>query len=188
MGKKWMKQVYYLEERLPKKPTIAFFSGEWANRTSSIPVTSIKTAVRQTHGPERSRRAEKTRSSHYRFDIGFLKTNEIKLRSGATSIFDVQRWTFDVRRSSFKITGAYGGWPGVDNQAKNPILYISEFPFWGHGWTRISRMLEATKNQISVEICENLCPNLTWNPSLILKRHFWFNWIIYDCGSGFQPR
>jgi hypothetical protein len=24
------------------------------------------------------------------------------LRSGATSLFDVQRWTFDVRRSSFK--------------------------------------------------------------------------------------
>jgi hypothetical protein len=31
-----------------------------------------------------------------------LKTNEIKLRSGATSLFDVQRWTFDVRRSSLK--------------------------------------------------------------------------------------
>jgi len=33
-----------------------------------------------------------------------LKTNEIKLRSGATSLFDVQRWKFDVRRSSFKTT------------------------------------------------------------------------------------
>jgi len=30
-------------------------------------------------------------------DIGFLKTNEIKLQSGATSLFDVQRWTFDVQ-------------------------------------------------------------------------------------------
>jgi hypothetical protein len=38
------------------------------------------------------------------FDIGYLKTNEIKLRSGATSLFDVQRWTFDVGRSSFKTT------------------------------------------------------------------------------------
>jgi len=27
----------------------------------------------------------------------FLKTNEIKLRSAATSLFDVQRWMFDVR-------------------------------------------------------------------------------------------
>jgi len=36
------------------------------------------------------------------FDIGFLKTNEIKLWSGATSLFDVQRWTFDVRCPSFK--------------------------------------------------------------------------------------
>jgi len=26
-----------------------------------------------------------------------MKTNEIKLRSVATSLFDVQRWTFDVR-------------------------------------------------------------------------------------------
>jgi len=33
-----------------------------------------------------------------------LKTNEIELRSGATSLFDVQRWTFDVRRSSSKTT------------------------------------------------------------------------------------
>ena len=54
--------------------------------------------------------AEKNKNSHSRFDIGFLKTNEIKLRSGATSLFDVQRWTFDVqpvRRSSFK-TIQYG--------------------------------------------------------------------------------
>ena len=38
------KHAYHLEE---------------ANRNSSISVTSIKTAVRQAHGPERSRRAEK---------------------------------------------------------------------------------------------------------------------------------
>ena len=37
-----------------------------------------------------------------RFDIGFMKTNEIKLPSAATSLFDVRRWTFDVGRSSFK--------------------------------------------------------------------------------------
>jgi hypothetical protein len=28
-------------------------------------------------------------NSHSSFDIGYLKTNEIKLRSGATSLFDV---------------------------------------------------------------------------------------------------
>jgi micrococcal nuclease len=32
-------------------------------------------------------------------DIGFMKRNEIKLRSAATSLFDVRRWTFDVRCS-----------------------------------------------------------------------------------------
>ncbi|MBC8247939.1 MAG: hypothetical protein H8E81_10160 [Deltaproteobacteria bacterium] len=37
----------------------------------------------------------------------FLKTNEIKLQSEATSLFDVQRWTFDVRRSSLE-TSPYG--------------------------------------------------------------------------------
>jgi hypothetical protein len=45
---------------------------------------SIKTAIRD-------------RNSHSRIDIGCLKTNGIKLQSGATSLFDVQRWTFDVR-------------------------------------------------------------------------------------------
>jgi len=38
------------------------------------------------------------------FDIGFLKTIEIKLRSAATSLFDVGRSMFDVRRSSLKKT------------------------------------------------------------------------------------
>jgi hypothetical protein len=33
-----------------------------------------------------------------------LSENEIKLRSGATSLFDVRRWAFDVRRSRFKTT------------------------------------------------------------------------------------
>jgi hypothetical protein len=47
---------------------------------------------------------QKKGNCHSRFDIGFLKTNENKLRSGATSLFDVQRWTFDVRCSSFKTT------------------------------------------------------------------------------------
>ena len=28
--------------------------------------------------------------------LEFLKINEIKLRSGATSLFDVRCWTFDV--------------------------------------------------------------------------------------------
>jgi len=44
------------------------------------------------------------RKSHLRFerfDIGFLKTNKIKLRSEATSLFDVRRSMFDVGRSSF---------------------------------------------------------------------------------------
>jgi len=35
----------------------------------------------------------------------FLKTNETKLRSAATILFDVQRWTFDVRRSHLFVVG-----------------------------------------------------------------------------------
>ncbi len=31
------------------------------------------------------------------FGMEFLKTNEIKSRSGATSLFDVRRWAFDVQ-------------------------------------------------------------------------------------------
>jgi hypothetical protein len=46
-----------------------------------------------------SKRLERKRNSHSSFDVGFLKTNKIKLRSEATSLFDVQRWTFDVRCS-----------------------------------------------------------------------------------------
>jgi hypothetical protein len=37
-----------------------------------------------------------SKNSHSRMEIGFLETNEIKLRSEATSLFDVQRWAFDV--------------------------------------------------------------------------------------------
>jgi hypothetical protein len=53
----------------------------------------------------------------------FLKTNEIKLRSGATSLFDVQRWTFEVRRSSLE-TSLYG-----INATCKPIL--SKLAFMG---------------------------------------------------------
>ena len=38
--------------------------------------------------------AEKKKNSHSRLDIGFIKTNEMKLRSEATSLFDVRCWTF----------------------------------------------------------------------------------------------
>jgi len=41
------------------------------------------------------------RNSHSKFAIGLLKTNEIQLLSAATSLFDVQRWTLNVQRSSF---------------------------------------------------------------------------------------
>jgi hypothetical protein len=37
--------------------------------------------------------------------------NKINLKSGATSLFDVQRWTFDVGRSSFKTTQRLRGDP-----------------------------------------------------------------------------
>jgi len=39
------------------------------------------------------------------FGIGFLFFNRFlsNLGSGATSLFDVQRWTFDVGRSSFSM-------------------------------------------------------------------------------------
>ena len=40
------------------------------------------------------------RNRHSKIDIGFLKTNGIKLQSAAKSLFDVQPWTFDVRRSN----------------------------------------------------------------------------------------
>jgi len=36
----------------------------------------------------------KDKSKGKNLNIGYLETNEIKLRSGATSLFDLQRWTF----------------------------------------------------------------------------------------------
>jgi hypothetical protein len=39
------------------------------------------------------------RTSNVQHPMMNKKTNEIKLQSGATSLFDVQRWTFDVRCS-----------------------------------------------------------------------------------------
>ena len=56
------------------------------------------------------------------FDIGFLTTIDIKLRSEATSLFDVQRWTFDVRCSvcmtfDVHLSNQYGGLP---------------LEYWGH--------------------------------------------------------
>jgi hypothetical protein len=51
-------------------------------------------------------------------NLDLLKTNEIKLRSGATSLFDVQRWVFDVRHSvcsrmwSWQTIAAILGWSG----------------------------------------------------------------------------
>ena len=71
---------------------------------TKIFVTRIKMAVRQAHGPERSRRAGKRQKQTFKVNIGFLKSNEIKLRSEASSLFDVRCWMFDVRRSSFKTT------------------------------------------------------------------------------------
>jgi hypothetical protein len=58
------------------------------------------------------KKMKRKRNSHLRFDIGFLKTNKIKLLSEATSLFDVQRSMFDVRRSSFKCL------QGVDSSLK----------------------------------------------------------------------
>jgi hypothetical protein len=52
----------------------------------------------------RIKTAEKNRNGHSRFDIRYLQINETITRSGATSLFDVRCWTFDVRRSSFKTT------------------------------------------------------------------------------------
>jgi hypothetical protein len=90
------KQPYALEERLLLY-SVRIINNDIFGETEKlikIFVTSIETAVRQAHGPKRSRRAEKNRTS---------KTNAIKLRSGATSLFDVRRWTLDVGRSMFSL-------------------------------------------------------------------------------------
>jgi len=42
------------------------------------------------------KKMKRKRNSHLRFDIGFLKTNKIKLLSEATSLFDVRCSMFDV--------------------------------------------------------------------------------------------
>lgn len=53
-----------------------------------------------------SKRLKRKRNSYSRFDIGFLKTNEIKLWSGVTSLFDVRRSMLDVHLS--KKRSVYG--------------------------------------------------------------------------------
>jgi hypothetical protein len=54
---------------------------------------------------------------NYRYkvqDIGFLEISKIKLRSGATSLFDVRRSMFDVGRSSFSMLDVHlSKQPGV---------------------------------------------------------------------------
>jgi len=60
-------------------------------------VTGIKTAVRQAHGPERSRRAEK------RPRLGVIKCSVLIICFS----FDVGRSMLNVRRSSLK-TSPYG--------------------------------------------------------------------------------
>ena len=52
-----------------------------------------------------------------------ISLNEIKLRSAATSLFDVQRWTFDVRCSSFKTTRNVEP-PGPDLNLRCSIIQI----------------------------------------------------------------
>jgi hypothetical protein len=44
---------------------------------------------------------KRNRNSHSKFDIGYWITNEIRLQSAATSLFDVQRWMFDVQSVLF---------------------------------------------------------------------------------------
>jgi hypothetical protein len=79
------KQTYDLEERLIED-SVRIIKNDILQETEElikIFVTSIKTA-------------EKKQKYISWFGIEFLKTNEIKLWSRATSLFDVQRWTFDV--------------------------------------------------------------------------------------------
>ncbi len=45
---------------------------------------------------------QRNRNLYLRFGIEISKTNELKMRSEVTSLFDVQRWTFDVRRSAIE--------------------------------------------------------------------------------------
>mgnify|MGYP007065677927 CR=1 FL=1 len=64
----------------------------------------VKTYSEATRTGLRPGGLKKKRTNHSRLDIGFLKTNVIKLRSGATSLFDVQRWMFDVQIVASEIT------------------------------------------------------------------------------------
>jgi len=59
----------------------------------------VKTYSEATRTGLRPGGLKRKRTNHSKLDIGFLKTNVIKLRSETTSLFDVQRWTFDVRCS-----------------------------------------------------------------------------------------
>ena len=61
-----------------------------------------------------------------------MKINKIKLRSGATSLFDVRRWTFDVGRSSFKTTpyginATYEHFEYGVNHGKLPLWLLAGF-------------------------------------------------------------
>jgi hypothetical protein len=82
------KQTYDLEERMLEY-SVRIIKNDILEETEElikIFVTSINTAEKK----------QKESFKVSRFDIGFIKTNEIKLRSGATSSFDVRRWTFNV--------------------------------------------------------------------------------------------
>jgi len=73
---------------------------------------------------------KRDRNSHSRFDIGFLKTNVIKMRSKATSLFDVQRWMFDVQSFRYwtfifetnPIDATLAIWKGLKESANGIIL------------------------------------------------------------------
>ncbi len=89
------KQTYDLEKRLLiKKPELLNDILQETEELIEIFVTSIKTAVRQAHGPERSRRAEKNHA------LAWLNVRYLVF------VF-IRRWTFDVRCSSLK-TSPYG--------------------------------------------------------------------------------
>ena len=74
--------------------------GKLKRRTSNV---EGKKLAKQTYDPEENLLKRNT-NSYSRFGIGCVKSNEIKLPSEATSLFDVQRWMFDVGRSYFKPT------------------------------------------------------------------------------------
>jgi len=73
----------------------------------------IKMLVTATDNATSINRLKRNRNTYSKFGIEFLKTNEIILRSGTTSLFDVQRWAFNVRCSSFKTTYRLWGQIGL---------------------------------------------------------------------------